>query len=243
MLSIGLRAVILYLVSVAAMRLMGKRQLGQLQPYELVLALLIADLAASPMENLGTPLMYGIAPILALVAVHGALSLLSGRYIWARRLLCGGPSVLMRGGKVQYQEMKRLNYSLSDLAEAVRGQGYISLAEVDTAILETNGAMNVFPKKEEAPVTAGDLKLNTSRRGLPLTLLMDGRVQPEHLRRCGRDTAWLMDALRADAGVKAPREVLLASLGTDGKMLVQYRAEERAPVTFQAMQEKDVNWQ
>ena len=152
---------------------MGKRQVGQLQPYEFVLALMIAELAAAPMEDIGTPLLYGIVPILGMMFLHGLAALLSAKSMLFRRALSGGPSVIIRKGVIQYHEMKRLCYTVSDLLEELRAQGCLNIADVCTAILETNGRLSVFPYGNKRPVTPEDLKIQAGYEGIPMTLVVD----------------------------------------------------------------------
>ena len=159
MLTIFFRAVILYTVSVAAVRLMGKRQIGQLQPYELVLAILIADLAAGPMSGAETPLAYGLVPIAALVIMHSAASLLGMKSPPFRRLLNGTARVLILNGSIQYDELKRVCMTVSDLLEAVRANGVMNIHEVGTAVLETNGVLSVFPLSAKRAVSPEDMNL------------------------------------------------------------------------------------
>ena len=231
MLTVFARTVILYGVSVAAIRLMGKRQVGQLQPYEFVLALMIAELAASPMEYVGTPLLYGIVPILGMMAVHGLMTLLTVKFAPLRRFLSGGPSVIIRDGAIQYEEMRRLCYTTTDLMEELRGQGYLNVAEVNTAILETTGKLSVFPKAASRPATVGDLGIQAQDEGIPLTLVVDGRVQREHLRQCGQTEQWLRDVL-SSRGYGDVRRILLASLDSGGSLFVQGKGRNERPALF-----------
>ena len=241
MFTVSLRAVALYIVSVIAVRIMGKRQIGQLQPYELVLAILIADLAAAPMENVGTPLMYGVMPILALLSVHAFLTLLDLKSLRVRKILCSAPSVIIRKGSVCYDEMKRVNYTLSDLCEELRSQGFLNLAKVDTAILETSGRLSVFPAAEYAPLTPKDMGCPAKREGVPLLLIMDGRTRPEHLKAAGKDETWLMGQLQK-AGIWETEQVLVASLDTDGRLLIQEKAKGAERILLNALAPEEVIW-
>lgn len=220
MLTVFFRTLILYSVSVLAIRLMGKRQIGQLQPYEFVLALMIADLAASPMENVGTPLLYGVVPILTMLFLYGVFTLLSVKWMPLRRALCGGPSVVIRDGAIQYEEMRRLCYTVTDLTEELREQGFLNVADVRTAILETSGQLSVFPRAKKRPVTPEDLRLKPEEETIPMTLAVDGKVQQEHLQTCGLDEKWLRERI-APLGFSSVSEVLLASLDGRGRLFVQ----------------------
>lgn len=241
MLTVFTRTIILYLVSVLSIRLMGKRQVGQLQPYEFVLALMIAELAAAPMEDVGTPLLYGLVPILGLMILHGLAALFSMKSICFRRILSGGPSVIIRNGVVQYEEMSRMCYTTSDLLEELRTQGYLNIADVCTAILETNGKLSVFPHAGKRPLSPEDMQISVPYEGIPLTLVVDGRIQHEHLKRSGQSLSWLENQLHS-LGISSSRSVLLASLDTQGRLFVQGKAEGDKMHLIQVMDEKDVTW-
>lgn len=225
MLTVFFRTLILYAVSVLAIRLMGKRQIGQLQPYEFVLALMIADLAASPMENVGTPLLYGVVPILTMLFLYGVLTLLSAKWMPARRALSGGPSVVIRGGAIQYAEMKRLCYTTTDLMEELRERGYLNIADVRTAILETSGQLTVFPFAAKRPLTPEDLCLEPEEEDIPLTLAVDGKLQIEHLHKRGLDESWLWKQIRP-LGYSSASQLLLASLDGQGRLFIQGKGEK-----------------
>ena len=241
MLTIFTRTLILYALSVLAIRLMGKRQVGQLQPYEFVLALMIAELAAAPMEDIGTPLLYGIIPILGMMILHALAALLSAKSVFFRRMLSGGPSVIIRKGAIQYTEMKRLGYTISDLLEELRAQGYLNAADVYTAILETNGKLSVFPYGNKRPATPEDLQLSVVNEDIPMTLIVDGKIQTEHLRFCGLEETWLKQQLQA-AGITDVKGIVLASLDHQGKLFIQEKAENALPLQVQALDEKAVKW-
>jgi len=239
MFTVFIRTVILYLVSVLAMRLMGKRQVGQLQPYEFVLALMIAELAAAPMENVGTPLLYGIIPILGLLLLHGLATLLSVKSMVFRRLLSGGPSVIIRRGVIQYREMKRLCYTLSDLMEELRAQGYLNIADVGTAVLETNGRLSVFPHAGKRPLTPEDMDMHPTYEGIPLALVTEGKLQPQHLKKCGL-TQERLHALLHPLGCSRFQQLMLVSLDTQGMMFIQEMNGVQHKI--RALSPQEVNW-
>ena len=241
MLTVFIRTILLYLFSIAAIRLMGKRQVGQLQPYELVVALMIAELAAAPMEDIGVPLLYGIVPILGLMLLHGLATLLSVRFTAFRRLLSGGPSVIIRKGVIQYEEMRRMCYTTTDLMEELRALGYLNIADVSTAILETNGRLSAFPHAENRPATPKDFRLTVPYEGIPMTLIVDGRMQQDHLKKCGLNEKWVMAQLKT-AGFSHVEEVLLASLDTQGRLLIQGKKRDQQIYLIQALKEEAVNW-
>ena len=152
-----IRTIILYILIIAGIRLMGKRQVGELEPSELVLSLIIADLAAVPMQDFGIPLLTGVVPILALLAMTMILSVLTMKSIRFRALLCGRPSVVIRRGEIDQGEMRRNRLTVDELLEELRGQGYPDLSAVRYAVLETNGRLSVLPFSGERPPTAREL--------------------------------------------------------------------------------------
>lgn len=241
MLTIFARTAILYVVSVVAMRMMGKRQVGQLQPYEFVLAMMIADLATSPMESAGAPLGYGLVPIIALVFLHGVGTILSMRWPGFRLAVSGGPSVVMRRGAICYSEMKRVNYTMSDLLEGLRAQGYLNIADVCTAVLETSGKLSVFPFSAQRPVTPADMKLSVPFEGIPMTLILDGQLQKDNLARCGQNEKWLQKKL-APLELWPAERVALCSLDTAGTLFAQGRKKGDAAHRVEALPPEQAVW-
>lgn len=241
MLIMMVRAVILFLVVVLAMRIMGKRQVGQLLPFELVVALMLADIISTPMENIGTPILQGIVPAFTLVVMHGVLSILSLKNQKLRGLISGRPSILMRRGVVQEGELRDLCYSLSDLLEELRAMGYLNPAEVGTAILETSGKVSVFPHAANRSVTPSDMGLEVGYDGIPLPLVMDRLIQGENLTLAGLDINWL-DARLHEMGFAGSGEVFLASLDTRGVLLVQGMGIRPRFVTQQVMEPEQIVW-
>lgn len=241
MLTVLFRATVLFFFAVLVHARVGKRQIGQLQPYELVIAIMIADLAATPMGDIGVPLLYGIMPMLMLMLLHSVLSLLSLKSQAVRALLNGKPSVLVRRGIIQRKELCRSCYDLNDLLEEIRASGVMNPAEVGTMILETSGKVSVFPKAAYRAVTPEDLKLQTGYEGIPLTLVLDGRLERQNLAAGGLEEKWLLQKLKA-LGFAAFEEVLLASLDTDGMLFVQGKGEKPKLVIARALAPKEVVW-
>lgn len=220
MLTILVRSVILFAVAVVAMRAMGKRQVGQLQPYEMVVVIMIAELAATPMGGVGIPLLHGILPMAALLVCHGIISALCMKSERFRALMCGQPTVLVRNGVLCEKELKRMSVTLDDLMEAMRTGGIIDPNELGTAVLEPGGQVNVFPKAPNRPVTPEDLTLSVTHEGLPLPLILDGVVQQSNLSLGKLTEAWLIERIRS-LGYGAADEVLFLCVNTKGQMLVQ----------------------
>ena len=240
MLTVFARAVILFLTAVGAMRLMGKRQVGQLQPFELVVAIMIAELAATPMGSVGVPLPYGLLPMAALIICHGALSFAAMKSERFRAWLCGRPTVLIRNGVICEKQLRKSSFTLSDLMEELRMGGVLDPAEVGTAVLETSGAVSVFPKAANRPVSPADLGLQAAPQGLPLPLVMDGKVNLPNLRRGGLTESWLVQALKS-LGYASAEPVLFCCLNTQGQLMVQGKGKERVQF-LQAQDAGEAGW-
>lgn len=174
---------------------MGKRQVGELEPSELVLSLIIADLASVPMQDFRIPLLSGLIPIFTLLALSMALSVLSMKSVRFRSLLCGRPSIIIEDGHLRQQEMARTRLTVDELLEELRGQGYTDLTQVKCAILETNGRLSVMPYASQQPPTIQQLGMQVEEGGLPLILISDGCVLDHNLQALGRDRNWLRHQL------------------------------------------------
>jgi len=191
MILIIIRTLILYLTTVLLLRLMGKRQIGQLQPYELVVIIMISELASIPMQNTGIPLFNGIIPIFLLVAAEITLSLISLKSEKARGVIAGQPSVLIENSRILEAELRRLRLNINELLEQLRQKGVFDVADVEYAILETSGELSVILKSAKRPVQPQDMDIWPDYEGLPVTLIIDGRVIEANLAKANRDMAWL----------------------------------------------------
>ncbi len=220
MIIVAVRSLILFVLIVFGIRLMGKRQVGQLQPYELVVIILISELAAVPMENSGIPLLAGILPILILLTSSIALSYITMKNEKARNVVCGKPSILIERGQIVYPELEKLRYNMSDLLEQLRVKNVPNIADVEFAILETNGELSVIPKSQKRPATPEDMKLATQFEGLPYVLIMDGKVQTDNLRQAAKSDYWLQQELKKQ-NIPDMNQVLLASLDSSNNLYIQ----------------------
>ena len=220
MLTIFTRSVLLYIASLLAMRAMGKREVGQLMPFELVVVIMIAELAATPMGGVGVPLLYGVVPMVALVVCHGLITALCMKWQPFRTWMSGQPTVLMRNGVICEKQMRKSAVDLNDLMEAIRTAGILDPSEAGTIVLEPGGQVNVFPKAEYRSATPADLKLNVLQEGLPLPLVMDGVLQRDNLARGNLTERWLRQTA-AECGYPNLEEVLFLCLNTQGQMLIQ----------------------
>ena len=185
------RTIILYLLIIVGVRLMGKRQVGELEPSELVMSLIIADLAAVPMQDYGIPLLTGIIPILALLSLTMMLSVLTMRSVTFRLLLCGRPSVIIRKGELDIAEMRRNRLTVDELLEDLRGKGYTDPSQIYYAVLETNGQLSVLPKAVNKPPANRQFGYSPPDEELPVVVVSDGKVLEGNLRLLGHDRLWL----------------------------------------------------
>ena len=208
------------------LRLMGKRQIGELEPSELVMTMMISDLAAVPMQDFGIPLLSGLVPILTLLALSLLLSQLSLRSLRLRTLLCGTPVVLIRRGQLQQSAMRKNRFTIDELMEELREQGISRIEDVKYAVLENSGQLSVFPWTAQQPPTAEQLGLDLEDDvTLPVVLINDGRILRRNLTACGRNEAWLRKQLSREK-VSSPREVFLLTLDEQGQVLCVRKERE-----------------
>lgn len=193
------RTVILYLVLIFAVRLMGKRQIGEMEPAEFVVTMLVANLASIPMQDGAIPLYSGLVPILTVLAMELVLSGLTLRSVRLRRLLCGKPVILIDNGKLIQQNLRRTRVTLDELAGHLREKDVLDIRAVQYAILETDGKLSVFPFPKERPASAKDAGITVSQRAMPVTVIADGWLSREDLTRIGKDEAWLNGVLAQHA--------------------------------------------
>lgn len=238
MFTLFFRGMILYIAMIFTMRALGKRQLGQFQPYEFAMTILLADVISAPMESVSTPLLHGLLPVAAMIVVYGVITLCSMKSDRLRAFFSGKPAVVVRRGEIDRAELNRLCMSVSDLLEGLRGAGFLDPADVGTAIVEANGSISAFAKSEERPPTAREMGVSTPYTGMPLVLIMDGRIQPDNLRATGKDEAWLNRLLKARS--LTVETVFFSSLNTEGEMLIQPMTGEIE--TLRAMNEGEVGW-
>lgn len=205
------RTIILYLLIIAGIRLMGKRQVGELEPSELVLDLIIADLAAVPMQDFGIPLLAGVIPILTLLCVTMILSVLTMKSIKFRALICGRPSIVIENGQINLREMRKNRFTVDELNEELRMLGVTDFSTVKYAILETNGRLSVIPFANQKAVTAEQMNLFPEDVGLPAVIINDGRLLEHNLKVRGLNEGWLAKQLKSH-NVHRVQDVYLLSV-------------------------------
>lgn len=220
------RSVMIYLWIVVSVRLMGKRQIGQLQVSEFVVTIMISELAALPIIEEGTPLLRVLAPIALLSAFEIAAAALPVVFPKLSRFIDGTPSFLINHGQVDRGEMRRQRITMLDICEAMRGEGLSDIGEVGAVVLETNGRLSVLPKAEHAPATAGQVLRHVDEAcGVPVIVVMDGAPHDGGLRFYGHDRGWLEARLR-ERGVSV-RDVFFMSVDEDGQIRTILRRDTK----------------
>lgn len=219
MVLILIRTIVLYLLVLIVMRGMGKREISQMQPFELAIAIMIADLASTPMSEFGIPILYGIIPILALLAMHILISLINIKSLRMREFICGKPRILIYRGKIDEQALKKENFTINELQERLRGNNVTSLSDVEYAILETSGEVTIIPKPEKRPVTLEDLNLEAKYQGIPYELVIDGNIMEDNLRKIGKNYVWLKKQVEKFG--YSPEEALIVTLDANGEIFSQ----------------------
>ncbi len=205
-----IRAVVLYIVITFSLRLMGKRQLGELQPSELVVTILISNIAAIPVEDISVPMIMGIVPILTLVCLDVVMSGVMLKSAKIRKLMIGSPRIIISEGKILQKEMKRLRYSVDDLTEAMRNQQIFDISEIQYAIVETNGKINFLLKKDYQPAEKQDIKAGGSTNDPPSVIIRDGIRDRDQLKIIALGEDWLTKILREN-GISESRIFLMTA--------------------------------
>ena len=225
MLVVFLRTLILYIVVIIAMRIMGKRQIGQLQPFELAVAIMISELASVPMQNTGIPLVNGIIPILTMLAAQILISYIALKSSRARNIICGRPSILISSGKINEAVFRNELYTLTDLLEQLRSKDIYDIADVEYAILETNGQLSVVPKASKRNVTPEDLNISVKYEAPAVDLIIDGDLVPQNLEKANLDKNTLEMELN-QIGIRSIKDVFFASIDSEGKLFCQAKEKK-----------------
>ena len=220
MFTVLIRTIILYSLVLLTMRIMGKRQIGQLEPFELTIAIMISELASLPMQDTKIPLINGIIPILTLLLLEVLIAALQLKSEKSRLLLTGSPSILINKGEIIIEELKKQQLNLNDLLEELRLQGYFDLRDIQYAILETSGQISVLPKTSSTPATKEDMKINAVENQLPVTLILDGIINYKNLKYISKTEVWLSKELKK-RNISSQAEVFLALIDSKGEFYFQ----------------------
>ena len=215
------RTVILYLVLIASVRIMGKRQIGQMEPTEFVVAMLIADLAAVPMQDGAIPLLSGIVPLLTVLGLELTFSFLVMKSLALRRCLCGRPVILIDNGRVLQDNLRRTRVTIEELMSHLRQKDVLDIGSVQYAILETDGNLSVFPYPQMKPAAAREAGIPVKQQSLPVTVINDGKLSREALKQAGKDMVWLNKTL----GKRKARQETTLLLTVDGEDNVTWIAK------------------
>ena len=218
------RSILLYIFVLIVMRLMGKREIGQMQPFELAIAIMIADLASIPMTEIGIPIYYGIAPILGLLVMHMFISFLNLKSLKAREIICGKPSILIYRGKINEKELEKQRFTINELEERIRSKDVYNLGDVEYAILETSGEVTVIQKPEKRTTTPEDFNIQVDYEGIPYDLIVDGRIMYKNLQKLGKNYTWLEKEVKK-FGFK-PEEAVIATIDGKGQFFCQKKGEK-----------------
>ena len=216
------RAILLYIIVLIVMRLMGKREIGQLQPFELAISIMIADLAAVPMAETGIPISNGIIPILGLLVMHLIISFLNLKSLKIREILCGKPSILVYRGKIDEKVLKKERFTINELEERLRSNNVFNLGDVEYAILETSGQITVIQKPDKRTTIPKDFNITPEYEGIPYDLVVDGKVMYQNLKNIGRDYNWLKKEVNKFN--MEPEEALIVTFDGGNQMFCQKKS-------------------
>lgn len=222
MLTIIVRSILIYCVVLLVFRLMGKRQIGQMQPFELVLTLIIADLATIPMADISIPVLHGIIPLLTLVILHFLLTLFTRLSIKLSSFLSGKPVILINPDGIDYKAMKKLNMTIDDILACLRDKGFFSITQVQYAIVETSGKISVMPKAQFSSATCQDLKLQPDESFVPITLVCEGKILEDNVALAVLDKQKVEQLVKKEANAKV-KDVLVLSIEKSGKGYIQLK--------------------
>lgn len=223
MLNTFVRVSIIYILVLVVMRIMGKREISQMQPFELVIAIMIADLASVPMSDTGIPIFNGIIPILALLLFQLIISIINLKSIRLRQIICGKPQILIYRGKIDEKALKKEKITINELQERLRQNNIFTLGDVEYAILETSGEISVIQKPEKRNTIPEDFNITPEYEGIPYDLIIDGRIMYDNLKKIGRDEIWLKK--QVDKFKIKPENALIVTF--DGKEQIFCQEKER----------------
>ncbi len=213
------RSILIYIFVLIVMRLMGKREIGQLQPFELAIAIMIADLASIPMTDSGIPITNGIISILGLLLMHLVISFLNVKSIKAREIICGKPTILIYRGKIDEKALKKERFTINELEERLRGNNVYNLGDVEYAILETSGQVTVIQKPEKRNTIPEDFNITPEYEGIPYDLVVDGKIMEKNLQAIGKNYQWLKK--QVEKFNMKPEEALVVTYDAKGQIFCQ----------------------
>jgi len=220
-----IRAIILYIIVLIVMRLMGKREIGQLQPFELAISIMIADLATIPMAEPGIPILNGVIPILGLLLMHLVISVINLKSVKMRQIICGKPSILIYRGRIDEKEMRKERFTINELEERLRGNNVVNIGDIEYAILETSGQITVIQKPDKRYTIPADFNIMPDYEGISYDLVVDGKIMEENLSKVGKNYRWLENQLEPYK-IK-PEEALIVTIDGRGNFFCQEKEGRR----------------
>lgn len=220
MVNMFVRSIIIYLFVLFAIRFMGKRQVGEMQPFEFVITLIIADIATIPMSEISVPILHGIVPIFSIIIMHYFICLLSRKSMKARYLISGRSAIVVNPSGINYKELKSLNMNLDDLIEALRCSDVYNLDDVAYAIIETNGKLCVIKKSSVETVTREDIKLTSPPASLPVSIIMDGKLMKENVT-LTKLTEEQIDECVSKTTAKTIKDIMIMTITASGDVYIQ----------------------
>jgi len=219
------RAIVLYILVLFVMRLMGKREISQLQPFELAISIMIADLASIPMTEVGIPISNGIIPILGLLMMHLIISFINLKSNRAREIICGKPSLLIYRGRIDEKVLKKERFTINELQERLRGNNIVNIGDVEYAILETSGEVTIIQKPNKRNTIPEDFNIMPDYEGIPYDLVVDGNIMTENLQKIGKNYEWLKKEV-SKFKIK-PEDALIVTIDGKGQMFCQEKEKKK----------------
>lgn len=216
------RTIFLFFIIMLFLRLMGKRQLGQLQPYEFVSLLIISELVSVSMQDIGLPIMNSLLPLCIIAILQILLSLLNMKSQRSRRFFCGVPTVIIKDGRIQERKLRSLRMNLNDLLEELRTNGYFDITDIDCAMMETNGSISILPKAEKRPLTPQDMGIKPGLEGPCYILVLDGQINHRNMDLAGVTQEELRNQVQRE-GVSSLKDIFLASCNQKGEIFYQLK--------------------
>lgn len=221
-----IRAIIIYIAVIVSLRIMGKKQIGELTPHELVITILVSQVAIIPLQDNGMPLANMVVPILIFVSLEIAVSAISMKSLAFRNLIQGKPIFVIRNGKLDEKQMRRLRLTIDDLTDAIREKGFFDLSTVRDAVIETNGTVSVLQKSEESPVTPKQLSLSVEEQSTPVPIVTDGKPAEEYF---GKNEISLskIEQFVKKSGKEMPQIMLLTADSAGNIFIIPKREETK----------------
>lgn len=226
MLLLIIRTIILYFLLLFMMKIMGKRQIGQLQPFELVVVLIFSEIASSAMQSTASPILNSLIPIATITIIQVVMAIVNLKSEWLRDLFCGKPSIIISKGHIVQSEMTKLRMNINDLQEALRSNGYFDIADVQYAIMETDGRLSIMPKTDKRPLQPDDLNLNLQQEEPSTAIILDGNINHQALKSINKNMAWLQEQIRKNHIQKAD-DIFIAHADSKGNFSFQLKEAKK----------------